>query len=47
MPQVEAVCRQGDKACNPFGETAEGSPYVSEFRHSQSLDFGALDFDAL
>jgi hypothetical protein len=47
VSQVEAVCRQGEKTGDPLGENEKGSPYVSEFRHSMSLDFGTLDFDTL
>jgi hypothetical protein len=41
--QVKAVCCQEEKNDEQLGESE--SPYVSEFKHSKSLDFGALEFD--
>jgi hypothetical protein len=43
VPRLAGFQRAREMAGEPGASPA--SPYVAEFRHSKSLDFGALDFE--
>jgi hypothetical protein len=47
LPHMETLSRQTGKMDEQLSDAEKGSPYFSEFRHSRSLDFGTLDFDAI